>query len=232
MVLYPKMCLIDLVFPKLCLGCKREGKYICRNCAVNMRLSPLVCPYCFKSSIGGRTHDKCRTDNCLDGLISVWKYEGVIRKAILALKFKFATEVAGELTSYIITELQSKSYILPNASCLVPVPLYWYRENYRGFNQSYLLGKAVSKELVWEFIPDLVIKSKSVRPQVGLKGKERRTNLRNVFEINSSRRSTLAFHRSLILFDDVYTTGSTLKEAARVLKQNGAERVWGLTVAR
>lgn len=165
----------------------------------------------------------------MDGLVSVWKYEDVIRKALIALKYKYATEVGKELQSYIATELQ-KTFI-PSAQCLVPVPLYWYRENFRGFNQSEFLGKQVAKALNIKFVSDLIMRKKLTTPQVALKGEMRRKNLKNVFMV-SPHNSLFTIPDSILLFDDVFTTGSTLKECAKVLKKWGVKKVWGLTIAR
>ena len=226
------MSLIDLVFPKTCLNCKREGKYVCRNCAEKMRLSIEICPMCCRSSVGGVVHIKCKSDFGLDGLTSVWKHEGVIRKAILALKYKYATEVAKELQCFIVTELEFEKFKFLENYYLVPVPLHWIRENNRGFNQTYMLGKYISSELGWKFVPDLIARNKQVSPQVGLKGDERRKNVTNVFTIKQENKLQISRIKNVIIFDDVFTTGSTLKEAAKVLKMNGMAKVWGLTVAR
>jgi predicted amidophosphoribosyltransferase len=106
------------------------------------------------------------------------------------------------------------------------------KENFRGFNQSVEIGKAISKKMSWNFFPDLLVRKRLASPQTKLKEEERKENIRGVFAINSNYRSLIADHSSLILFDDVYTTGATLKEACKVLKGNGAGVVWGLTIAR
>jgi ComF family protein len=188
-----------------------------------------ACPECEKPSIDGFTHTKCQKKYGINGLLSVWNYEGVVRKAILALKYKYSTEVAEELAKYLAVYIGDKKFILGDNPVVVPVPLHWYRENFRGFNQSLLLGKAVAEKFGWRFIPDLLTRKKLTSPQVGLKGKERVENVKNVFVLNSHRGLLTA---NYLLFDDVYTTGSTIKEAAKVLKRKGAEKVWGLTVAR
>lgn len=222
------MSVIDLIFPKICLGCGKGGFYICPNCASKMVLSSLVCPYCEKASIDGITHVKCARKFGLDGLISIWKYEGIIRKALISLKYKYATEVGKEITHYLLLIL-NKMFI-PPAFCLAPIPMFWYKQNIRGFNQSVELGKEVANCINCKFVPDLIIKKRSTISQVELKGNERRRNLRNVFSLNPNY--NLDDLNSVILFDDVFTTGSTLMEAARVLKKAGVQKVWGLTIAR
>jgi ComF family protein len=179
----------------------------------------------------------------LDGLVFLWPYGGVVRKAILGLKYKYASQVAGELASHAVEYLQKRKVVLPIKSTLVSIPLYWFRENWRGFNQVEEIGKLVASSMQWGFRGDLLIRKKLARPQTELRGKERRENIRGVFSLNPNyklritnyppgQRPSRAGGQSLILFDDVLTTGATMKEAAKVLKRSGAKKVWGLTIAR
>lgn len=223
------MGILDLIFPKTCLGCGKEGGYICQDCLAKVRLAKPICPYCEKASIDGFTHIKCAKKLGLDGLTAIWEYEGVIRKAILSLKYKYATLVGQELTDLFLHHLL-KGCLLFNAKILVPIPLYWYRENTRGFNQSIEIGKFISAQMGWKFAPDLLIKKKPTASQVELKGDERHQNLKGVFTVNSNYVLSTAY--SVLIFDDVFTTGSTLREAAKVLKRAGVTKVWGLTIAR
>lgn len=223
------MDVFDLIFPRKCFGCGKEGKYVCSACLAKVKTPRPICPMCERPAIDGMTHSKCKTSLGLNGLISVWEYDGVIRRVILALKYKYATDVVEELVGYLVPKL--KSILVPSNYCLVPVPLHWYRKNFRGFNQSEEIGKLIAREMGWKFIPDLLMKKKSTTPQTELKGDERTENIKGVFSLNTNY-SLVPSAYSLVLFDDVYTTGSTLKEACKVLKRGGAKKVWGLTVAR
>jgi ComF family protein len=227
------MSILDLIFPKTCLSCGREGQYVCENCLSKVRVLKPACPYCEKPSIDGFTHSKCRKKYGMDGLTSIWDYDGVIKKAILSLKFKYATQVGCELSSVLVNALktQSSKYYVPNTSSLIPIPIYWHRENSRGFNQSEEIGKLVAHEMGWKFVPDLLIKTRSTTSQIELSVEDRKQNLKGVFSI-SPQNSSFIIPGSAILFDDVFTTGSTLKEAAKVLKRSGISKVWGLTIAR
>lgn len=161
----------------------------------------------------------------MDRLTSIWKYEGVIKKAILALKFKHATEVENELSEIFLSQLGNMK-LLPYKA-LVPIPVHWYRENIRGFNQSELIGKKIAEKMDLRFMPHLLTKKRATTSQVELRVQERKQNLKGVFELSRGKISD-----SVILFDDVFTTGSTLKEATQVLKKGGVKKVWGLTLAR
>lgn len=226
------MGILDFVFPKTCLECKKEGKYICSSCVLKVRILKPVCPYCEKASIDGFTHSKCAKKYGLDGLTSIWDYEGVIRKAILSLKYKYSTEVGKELTNVYIQKTLT-GFLPVKESILAPIPLHWYKENMRGFNQSEEIGKLISREMGWGFNPDLLVKKKSTVSQTKLTVEERKKNLSDVFAIDPRYSSTdLPNYSSIVIFDDVFTTGSTLKEAAKVLKHAGVKKVWGMTIAR
>src|SRR3990167_8784522 len=177
--------ILDLLFPKYCLECKTEGKYICKNCL-----------------------HKVRFGGWKDNNYSVFKYEGVIRKAIIALKYKYARDVVEELVSYIFENLKNrKTYPNSEPIILAPVPLHWRRENWRGFNQSEVIGKELAVKIDWKFIPDLLTRKKFTKPQVELRGTERKINLTEVFFVNQNYLSSdQLFNSSIILFDDVYTT--------------------------
>lgn len=226
------MGFLDLIFPKVCLSCNKAGQYICQNCLDKVQVLRAVCPYCEKPSIDGFTHTKCKRVFGLDGLTSIYRYEGVIKKAISSLKYKYATEIVQELCGYYVPELDKLAIknTLKSDFCLIPIPIYWHRQNVRGFNQSEEIGKIIVNKMEWRFETTLLVRIKSVKPQAGLPVEERRKNLCGVFSVSSN--ILISQYPSIILFDDVFTTGSTLHEAAKVLKRAGVEKVWGMTIAR
>lgn len=225
------MDLIDLIFPRKCFGCGREGAYICPKCLSNARLVRPICPTCGKPSVDGMTHANCVRPLGLDGLVAFWKYDGAIRKSILSLKYQFAFDIVQELGQHLLMALQADFNPLPKQALLVPIPIYKDRENWRGFNQAKEIGKILADALGWELTPDLLTKMVRTQPQTELARKERLKNLRGVFSLNPHYPLPIN-HQSLILFDDVWTTGSTLKEATKSLKRRGFNEVWGLTLAR
>lgn len=162
--------------------------------------------------------------------VSIWKYQGAVKGAVISLKYKFAKGVAEELGRYAILELKKRFPTLPKKAGLVPIPLYWHRQNWRGFNQSSLLGEIIAKEMGWQFLPDLLIRKKSTTPQVQLKGHDRKKNVKGVFAVNPQY--GLKTIHPILIFDDVWTTGSTMKEAAKTLKKAGVKEIWGLTLTK
>ncbi|KKU01406.1 MAG: hypothetical protein UX03_C0041G0005 [Candidatus Woesebacteria bacterium GW2011_GWE1_45_18] len=224
------MNLLDLIFPKKCFGCGREGKYLCSLCQEKLKMAKPICPVCGRPSAKGLTHPRCCYELAPDGLTSIWEYQGGIRGAILSLKYKFAYEVAGEIAELVVEKLTKKKVFLPPKPILLPIPLHGRRQNWRGFNQMEEIGRRVAGKMRWEFIPDLIVKRKTSSPQTELKRKERVENVKGVFLIN--KKYLPLKPKPLLLFDDVWTTGSTIKEAAKTLKKAGAREVWGLTITK
>ncbi len=225
---------VNFIFPKNCLECKKNGVYMCQSCTDRVGRPKSVCSECNKASIDGFTHIKCQKKYGINGLIALWDYDGIIRKAILALKYKYATELSKEIVNYAITEIKNSTILNSKDFCLTPVPLHWYKENVRGFNQSSDLGKRLACEMKWKYIPDLLIRKKYTVSQATLKRKNRQQNIKGVFGINNKYLSLFTTRNplSILVFDDVYTTGSTLKEVVKTLKRASVEKVWGLTIAR
>ncbi len=165
-------------------------------------------------------------------IYSIWKYEGIIRLAILALKYKFASEIASELAEACLTQIKTLNTIYNSQyTILIPVPLHKLRQNWRGFNQAEEIGKIIARNMDWEFSPDLIIKAKASEPQAELTRGERLRNLHGKFAVNNKVYSLVPNNYCLVVFDDVATTGSTIKEIAKVLIDNGAKKVIGLTIA-
>jgi competence protein ComFC len=223
------MGIIDIIFPKSCLGCGAAGLYLCKNCISKVLEQTQTCIYCKKPSIDGLTHTKCSGEHSLMGVTTLWKYSGVIKKAIHSMKYKYATTIGEELSEYIKREIDIKYF--PEVSFVCPVPIHWYKENSRGFNQSAIIGQMISSYLGKPFMGDLLVKTRSTVSQTFLTRDARRTNIKGVFKINQEKIPDVKLGNIVLLVDDVLTTGSTIIEAGRVLSRSGF-RVWALTVCR
>jgi ComF family protein len=196
-----------------------------------MEYAKSTCPMCEKSSIDGMTHIRCKKPQGLDGLVSVWEYKGVTKKLIKAFKFRFAKDVSDDISKQVVKYIQDQINALPKTAYLVPIPLHKKRQNWRGFNQAEVLAKEISENTKWRLIPNLLIRVKQTKPQADLTEEERKVNVRGIFNLNPKYQIQNSKY-PYILIDDVYTTGSTIREACKVLKRNGAKLVWGLTVAK
>lgn len=221
------MDIFDLLFPKKCLTCSRAGRYLCWSCLAKLPLERQACPYCKGLSLNGKTHKRCLSKLGLDGHYYLWEYRGVVRKAILTMKYKFAFDIARDLVDLASNKLK-KNPILGKKIILLPVPSHPLRKNWRGFNQSEAVGKPLAEAMGWEYKPNLLVKVRPTMAQTELKRGARLSNLQNAFSLNGG----IAPGKRIVLFDDIWTTGSTLKEACRELKKAGVKKVWGLTLAK
>lgn len=225
------MAFIDFLFPKFCISCKKTGCYLCADCIEKSRFANQICIECRRNSIDGLTHSKCKKMQSIDGIVSVWEYEGVIKKSILTLKYKFAYSLADILADNLYCYLKNNISALPKNALLIPIPLHPVRKNWRGFNQSEEIGKIVAKKMDWNYSDKLLIRNKNTIPQVKLKSEDRKKNLLGIFSVSPHITYNI-YHIPIILFDDVSTTGTTIKEAGKMLKKAGFNKVWGLTLAK
>ncbi len=123
-------------------------------------------------------------------------------------------------------------FTLPNfleSYTLITVPLHTTRENWRGFDHTDELAKLISKKLNLKYTRDILKRKKSTKSQVGLSKKERAENVRYAFEVTDKGKMV---DNNFLVFDDVWTSGATLRNCALALKRAGAKSVWGLTLAR
>jgi competence protein ComFC len=227
--------ILDSIFPKKCVGCKKYGSYLCADCIKNIHQFELICPECGQPSNGGQTHLNCRQALGLDGLWSLGLYKPPLNQAIQKLKYKWIKEISGVLTNIIVEYwARYQPFLLGEITksggedwVVVPVPLHKKRENWRGFNQSALLAKDLASKLGLKY-GDLLIRTKNTKSQVTLSGSDRRQNMQGAFALKLNCQLKTA---NCLLLDDVWTTGSTIKECCLVLKQAGAKKVWALTLA-
>lgn len=226
---------LDFLFPRRCLGCGKISGYFCSSCLEEIKpLQYQVCPVCERPAINGLAHFRCQTRFSLDGLTSIFPYEEAIKKAIGKLKYHFVTDLAEDLINLAAKYLASARhpYLLRSHPIVIPVPLHPRRERWRGFNQAELLGKMLAGYFYWQFCDNILVRHKHTKPQIGLKGAKRKENIADAFSVNPQFPKIYHLPSNILLFDDVWTTGSTLKECGKVLKRVGAKKVWGLTLAR
>jgi len=203
---------LDIFFPKNCLECSKSGKYICEQCL--LKVEPANTRY---FNIGELT-----------SINSLWRYEGVVRKAILKLKYNFASDVSTELAEVFLDNFENKNI---KKAVLIPVPLHITREKWRGFNQANILGRPISTGMSWEYEQNLLTRKLASKQQVGLAKEDRLRNISGKFAAIAPNEALAKWgEHQIILFDDVWTTGATMREAANTLKRTGFKNIHGLTV--
>jgi ComF family protein len=219
---------LNLVFPKRCVGCGREGSFICSKCLHTIKhFFPPLCPLCGRPQINGILCQDCVNWNAkVDGIRSPFHFDGVIREAIHQLKYKQLSSISGQL-AYLIYEYLI-SYPLP-VDVLVPVPLHPKRLRERGYNQSALLVRELGQLSGLPVVNECLIRKRYTPPQARTNSvNERWENVVGTFTCRSNE----VANRKVLLIDDVATSGATLNACANALKNSGAISVWGLVLAR
>lgn len=206
--------LLDLLFPPRCCGCGRLGDYLCPSC------QNTLIPLSVKPS----------TDPHLQGTLSLFKYHGCLKDLLKELKFSLITDVADTISSLAVSNLKTNyphllQFWQNHSFVFVPIPLHFFRQNWRGFNQASLLGRSIAKKLNLPYVDDLLIRSRHTPPQTSQKNKSfRLKNLSSAFSLAKAPLSS-----NILLFDDVLTTGATLKNAASCFPPR--TNFWFLTIA-
>lgn len=225
--------LLNIFFPRFCLGCQKEGSYLCQDCLSLLEI--LEYHYCLckkpKRLLGtGKCH-ACYHRK-LNGLYFATSYQNqFLQRIIHRFKYEpYVKELAKPLAYLIITHFKLSSKPLFDSNwTLVPIPLHPKKEKKRGFNQAEEVAKELSKELNISLGNNILLKIKETRPQVDLEEAERIENPCGAFVVDAKEKVK---DKKILLVDDVYTTGATMEECAKILKEAGAKEVWGVAVAR
>jgi ComF family protein len=219
---------LNLLFPQRCIGCGKEGSIFCSDCQTHLpRIMPPLCPLCGRPQSSGILCPDCiGWQASIRGIRSPFRFEGTVRQAVYQLKYRnlrvLVYPLAALLNDYLV-----KSGI--SGEILVPVPLHGKRLRERGYNQSALLAKKLGKLVELQVVDNCLVRRVHTPPQARTSNvEERRENVAGAFICRDERLKG----KKVILIDDVSTSGSTLEACALALKENGAESVWGLTLAR
>ncbi len=219
---------LDFIFPRHCVGCGREGEFLCASCQNTInRILPPLCPKCGRYQPSGLMCPDCiNWSSSIDGIRSPFQFDGVIRKAIHSLKYQNLRAISSLLARYLYEYLLSNH--LP-VNVIVPVPLHAKRIRERGYNQSVLLSRDLSKLCGLLLIEDCLVRERYSGPQARTASvRERQNNVAGAFACRDDRLTD----KAVLLVDDVSTSGTTLDACAGELKKWGATSVWGLVVAR
>ena len=226
--------LLDLLFPKRCVNCAAVGGFVCEECFRQVKYCEVqVCPQCTEPSIGGFTHPLCRRRLGAERTLCVFKFEGPIKESISALKYGGVRALAGFMADLAVAAFTEASVSFGTDSLILPVPLHPVKKLERGFNQTEILAKAFGQRLSLEVWPDLLVKKKDNPSQTKLDREQRAANVRDAFGVNErDSRPDLLKGRDVVIVDDVFTSGATLRECAKVVKGGGARYVYLLALAK
>lgn len=238
--------ILDTLFPIHCLHCKKYSQWVCQECVQKIPLLlDQVCPYCEKTiSPNGQICPQCKDKFLaknetwpIDALLVSTRYENVSR-LVHFFKYNFIPDLGEILAKIICQTLISHNLILPDY--IIPIPLHPRRLRWRGFNQSEVLAQYIAQNLTPGFsisiLPNLLIRKKYTSPQMKIKNyNDRQKNVRDIFGLNcnvETRHASSLYNKTILLVDDIATTGATLFECAKILKSAGAKKVFAVVIAR
>jgi competence protein ComFC len=219
---------LDWLYPPECGGCNRLGDRWCEECnRQTLRLLDTTsCPVCGYPQGQPGVCASCRNDPPpYVALRSAAAYSGPLRKAILRLKYGHDISLGESLSRLLIDSVRVLQW---DVDMIIPVPLGLKRMHDRGYNQVDFTGRPCAYALGIPYQPKNLYRIRETRSQVGLSAHERHSNVAGAFEANHER----VKEKTVLLIDDVATTGATLKASANALLQAGASRVYALTLAR
>ena len=238
--------ILDLLFPIECINCNKQGKWLCDECFKKLEVNAKqYCLNCKTENDFGRFCSKCQKNFYLNGILVAGNYKDkLIAKLIKQYKYYFSKNIAntlGDFLIFFIRNLKSQIFLLSakrkdapeflfkqNNYYIMPVPLHKRRLRWRGFNQAEEIAKILSNELNIPIELNKLLRKKYNKPQVKINIKKRKTNLNGCFQYKGD----FLDKKNIILVDDVVTSGSTLNECAKILKENGAQEVWGFCIAK
>lgn len=208
--------LLNIFFPKFCMGCKKEGKYLCENCTLFLSETILICPFCYKPEFFGRTHKKCKKEKNLDGLVSFWDYEGLVKELITRMKKESLIGISKELTEYLFLAVNNNKeryskffdFLFDEKTVISYLPIEKKEEAIRGFDEKEEIAKNLAK---------LTKKKK-----ISLLRKED-----GDFLYISSEEV-----KQVVLVDDIWGSGETMRKATALLKEKGVKKIWGFTFVK
>lgn len=201
---------IDLIFPPRCAGCGRLDTIWCEHCQSELQAIPVY---------------PCIRDDIADvvAVAATGWHEGLLREAVQGLKYGNAKLLGAALGTRLAQRLQTQDWMIDT---LIPVPLHAERLKERGYNQAQIVCEAAAAQLGLPCVPQALTRVRYSHSQVGLSARERMENVADAFMANAE----LVSHRTILLVDDVCTTGSTLSACAAALLEAGAQQVYGLTI--
>lgn len=207
---------LDYFFPPICGMCGEINEnYICNNCYENIK----KIKKCVINEYNNRNFSKH---------LYIFKYEGIIRNKIIEFKFEDKGYLYKMFAKIILSDKKTCNFI-KKYDVIIPVPISKKRKKKRGYNQSELVANELAQKLNQDIWTDIIIKKKDNKPQSELNKLERIKNVEDIYEIN---KPIEVKNKKVLLLDDIYTTGSTVNEIARKLKQNQTQEIGVITLAK
>ncbi len=210
---------LDYIFPPICGICGKYGQgYLCNQCRQKLTNSDI-----FLNKL-----DLYSKDNEIDEHFYIFLYSGIVREKIIEYKFQDKPYLLETFSEFFVKN-EKVCRFLKKYDIMGAVPISTHRKRERGYNQSELIARKIAKIGIIHFEKDLLKKVKNNKSQSTLNKERRLENVKNVYKIQNEQKIK---DKKIVIFDDIYTTGATAKECAKILKQAGASNVGILTLAK
>lgn len=226
---------MDCLFPSICLGCGKEGHYICATCLQSTKAHPEICPFCHIYSRDYAVCHDCRLSQWgLQGIMIGFDYSSLVKKLILALKYYHRWNIAEWFGSKLALLLQTNTTFwknwLSDYSIVTHIPSHRTRKYFtKWYNQSELLAKELAKQLWLKYL-EIAKKQTIGKQQTGKKRIQRLSNMQGFFEITMDIPKDT---KTILIVDDILTTWATLLAMAQLIKFYYPDiRIWWIVVAR
>jgi competence protein ComFC len=217
---------LDFLFPPVCGGCGKAGSRWCMDCQQRVQvLNGTVCDVCGLPQVTNGICNTCRAERPHFHALRAWAaFDDPVRQALHKLKYYRDFSMGDALATQMTGFLRNLNWPI---DMLIPIPLGRQRMKERGYNQAEMIAKPLARALDIEFAPKALMRRKETRSQVGLSKQERQKNVLGAFQAGAG-----VSGKTILVLDDVSTTGSTLSSSAEALLSAGAKDVYALTVAR
>jgi len=227
--------LLDIIFPNKCINCfvyTHNQQLLCSNCFKQININTNF--ICFKCHTNIKITEIHCSDTNLNSILCCLDYQNqLVKELIHNFKYQKLKSLQNIFEQILNISLENyKEYFNENEYIIIPVPLHPLKQRIRGFNQSEILSNSISKILNLKSYNNILIRFKNNSPQANQTDiSKRKENAKNIFKINENLKH-LINNKNIILVDDVFTTGSTLNECAKILKQNNANTIISICLAR
>lgn len=210
--------ILDLIFPQVCGICgKLDNNSLCKKCERMLEKQSQF-----------NIYENDSLENYFDEHMYFFKYEGIIRKIILNYKFKDKSYIYKTFTNFIIKN-EKFCETLKSYDIIIPVPISSKRNKERGYNQSFLIARDLSKRLNIKLVSNCLLKNKDIIEQSKLNKEERLKNIEGAYKLIQKEEIE---NKTILLIDDIFTTGSTANECCKVLHLAEIKKIGIFTLAK
>ncbi len=222
-----------MLFPPVCQHCGERidtaGEYLCAKCLDKLYfLEPNLCPYCGKKLIRGECFECGKPEVPWTEAQAIYAYRDCLRSMIHSLKYDSKRRIA-DFLALRASEWLNRNKIFTDANLILPIPLHRVRLKERGFNQAALIAKRLARLQNWMYDGSVLKRDRATVKQSKVEHSDRADNVKGAFSV---RKPEIIKDKNIVILDDIYTSGSTMKEVCNIVNHCNPKRVYVLTVGK